>query len=40
VDYKARAALLKQDLAGMTRSAFDRKYGRYRFTGPQRPTQG
>jgi hypothetical protein len=39
VDYKARAALLKQDLAGMTRVAFDRKYGRYRLTGPQRPPQ-
>lgn len=30
VDYKAEAARLKQDLATLPRSAFDRKYGRFR----------
>lgn len=30
VDYKAEAARLKQDLAALRRSQFDRKYGRFR----------
>ncbi len=29
-DYKARAAEVKRDLAALTRSQFDRKYGRFR----------
>lgn len=32
VDYKAEAARLKQDLATLSRSQFDRKYGRFRVT--------
>lgn len=32
VDYKAEAARLKQDLAALPRSQFERKYGRFRVT--------
>lgn len=33
VDYRARAAQVKQDLQSLTRSHFDRKYGRFRVNG-------
>ena len=33
VDYKARAAQVKQDLATLGKSQFERKYGRHRETG-------
>ena len=33
VDYKAEAARLKQDLAALTRTQFERKYGRFRVQG-------
>ncbi len=30
VDYKARAAQVKQDLADLSKAQFERKYGRFR----------
>lgn len=33
-DYKARAAEVKRDLAALSRSQFDRKYGRFRVDQP------
>lgn len=35
VDYKAEAARLKQDLGSLTRSQFERKYGRFRVQGQE-----
>lgn len=33
VDYRARAALVKEDLAALSTQQFERKYGRYRLEG-------
>jgi hypothetical protein len=33
VDYKGRAAQLKQDLASLSRAQFERKYARFRLCG-------
>ena len=34
VDYKERAVQVKRDLAELTREHFERKYARFRVTGP------